>query len=71
MATVFLARQTRLDRLVALKGLVGLRVSEPGFAERFLREAKLAGSLNAATRHLSESSATAQDSFSPARKSTE
>ena len=46
MATVFLARQLGLDRLVALKGLIGLRVDEPGLAERFLREARLAGSLN-------------------------
>jgi serine/threonine protein kinase len=46
MATVYLARQIDLDRLVALKELDALRMSDPGFAKRFLREARLAGSLS-------------------------
>src|SRR4051794_41826144 len=46
MATVYLARQIDLDRLVALKELDALRTSAPSFAQRFLREARLAGSLS-------------------------
>ena len=46
MATVYLARQLDLDRLVALKELSALRQSEPAFTERFLRESRLAGSLS-------------------------
>jgi hypothetical protein len=46
MATVYLARQLDLNRLVALKELGGLRTSDPQFAQRFLREAQLAGSLS-------------------------
>ena len=46
MATVYLARQIDLDRLVALKELGALRDSDPSFAQRFLREARLAGSLS-------------------------
>jgi tRNA A-37 threonylcarbamoyl transferase component Bud32 len=46
MATVHLARQPDLDRLVALKELRALRTDDPSFAQRFLREAKLAGSLS-------------------------
>jgi hypothetical protein len=46
MATVYLARQVDLDRLVALKELGGLRTSDASFARRFLREAQLAGSLS-------------------------
>jgi hypothetical protein len=46
MATVFLARQVDLDRLVALKELGALRTADPSFARRFVREAKLAGSLS-------------------------
>ena len=45
-ATVFLARQTDLDRLVALKELSALPVSDPSIGRRFLRESRLAGSLN-------------------------
>jgi Protein kinase domain len=45
-ATVFLARQTDLDRLVALKELSALPVSDPSMGRRFLRESRLAGSLN-------------------------
>jgi Protein kinase domain len=46
MATVYLARQVELDRLVALKELDAFRQSDPSFAHRFLREARLAGSLS-------------------------
>ena len=46
MATVYLARQTDLDRLVALKELGGFYVSDPSFAERFLRESRVTSSLN-------------------------
>jgi serine/threonine protein kinase len=45
-ATVFLACQTDLDRLVALKELSALPVSDPSMGRRFLRESRLAGSLN-------------------------
>ena len=45
-ATVFLARQTDLDRFVALKELSALPVSDPSMGRRFLRESRLAGSLN-------------------------
>jgi protein kinase-like protein len=46
MATVYLARQVDLDRLVALKELSALRQSDATFARRFLRESRLAGSLS-------------------------
>ena len=46
MATVYLARQIDLERLVALKELSALRQSDPTFARRFLRESRLAGSLS-------------------------
>jgi serine/threonine protein kinase len=46
MATVYLARQIDLERHVALKELGAFRMSEPSFARRFLREARLAGSLS-------------------------
>jgi serine/threonine protein kinase len=46
MATVYLARQVDLDRLVALKELSALGTSDPSFAKRFLREAQLSGSLS-------------------------
>jgi tRNA A-37 threonylcarbamoyl transferase component Bud32 len=45
MATVHLARQIDLDRLVALKELRALRNDDPSLVHRFLREARLAGSL--------------------------
>jgi predicted Ser/Thr protein kinase len=45
-AVVYLARQSDLDRLVALKELAGLHAADPAFIERFLRESRLAGSLN-------------------------
>ena len=46
MATVFLARQADLDRLVALKELSVFRQADPAFTQRFLRESRLAGSLS-------------------------
>ncbi|HSI79033.1 MAG TPA: protein kinase [Solirubrobacterales bacterium] len=45
MAVVYLARQTDLDRLVALKELSRQAVDDPSFAQRFVRESRLAGSL--------------------------
>ena len=46
MATVFLARQAELDRLVALKELSAFRQADPAFTQRFVRESRLAGSLS-------------------------
>jgi serine/threonine protein kinase len=46
MAVVHLARQRDLSRLVALKELAGFSVGDPAAAERFLRESRVAGSLN-------------------------
>jgi tRNA A-37 threonylcarbamoyl transferase component Bud32 len=46
MATVYLARQTDLDRQVALKELKVLAESDPQLARRFLHEARLAGSFS-------------------------
>jgi serine/threonine protein kinase len=46
MGTVYLARQTELDRYIALKELGVLQAADPAFAERFLRESRMAGSLN-------------------------
>ena len=46
MATVHLARQTDLDRLVALKELSALASTDAAAAARFLREARFAGSLS-------------------------
>jgi serine/threonine protein kinase len=46
MATVFLARQSDLDRLVALKELSAFRQSDRSFTQRFLRESRLAASLS-------------------------
>jgi len=40
MGAVYKARQTRLDRIVALKILAPDRVRDPAFAERFTREAR-------------------------------
>jgi Protein kinase domain len=45
-AVVYLARQADLDRDVALKELAGGHASDPAFVERFLRESRVAGSLN-------------------------
>src|ERR671931_1671957 len=46
MATVYLARQIDLGRLVALKELSALAASDEDSARRFVRESRLAGSLN-------------------------
>jgi hypothetical protein len=46
MAVVYLARQTDLDRDVALKELGAFHASDPAFADRFLRESRVAGSLS-------------------------
>jgi tRNA A-37 threonylcarbamoyl transferase component Bud32 len=46
MGTVYKARQTKLDRLVALKVLPGEAGRDPSFAERFLREARALARLN-------------------------
>jgi serine/threonine protein kinase len=47
MAVVYLARQTDLDRQVALKELRMFQApDDPALAERFLREARVAGSLS-------------------------
>jgi tRNA A-37 threonylcarbamoyl transferase component Bud32 len=46
MATVYVARQADLERRVALKELRALGMLDASFAQRFLREARLAGSLS-------------------------
>jgi serine/threonine protein kinase len=46
MAMVYLARQTDLDRFVALKELAAFHASDASFAHRFLRESRVAGSLS-------------------------
>jgi len=46
MAAVYLARQMDLDRHVALKELGAFHAADPAFAERFLRESQVAGSLS-------------------------
>jgi protein kinase-like protein len=46
MAVVWLARQSDLDRSVALKELAAFRAADPGAVSRFLTESRLAGSLN-------------------------
>jgi serine/threonine protein kinase/streptogramin lyase len=45
MAVVYLARQSDLDRLVALKELSQTPGQDPSFAQRFVRESRLTGSL--------------------------
>ena len=45
MATVFLARQTGLKRLVALKRLNGVQLGDGNLAERFARESQLTAQL--------------------------
>src|SRR5437763_16202206 len=46
MASVFLARDTELDRPVAVKLLAENLTGDPSFRERFLREARLAARLS-------------------------
>lgn len=46
MGVVFKGRQPRLDRLVALKILPPVLATQPGFAERFTREARALGRLS-------------------------
>jgi serine/threonine protein kinase len=46
MAMVYLARQTDLDRFVALKELAAFHASDAALAQRFLRESRVAGSLS-------------------------
>jgi serine/threonine protein kinase len=46
MGSVYLARDTRLGRQVALKLLVSERAADDRFRERFLRESRLAASLD-------------------------
>jgi Protein kinase domain len=46
MSTVYLARQSDLQRDVALKELSQFEGADPALARRFLREARLAGSLD-------------------------
>lgn len=46
MAVVFKARQSHLDRTIALKILAPWLAGEPGFAERFSREARVLAKLN-------------------------
>jgi protein kinase-like protein len=46
MAVVYVARQTDLDRVVALKELAAFHAADPAFAERFVRESRIAGSLS-------------------------
>lgn len=46
MAVVFKARQPHLDRIIALKILAPWLAGEPGFAERFSREARVLAKLN-------------------------
>jgi serine/threonine protein kinase len=46
MAAVYLARQIDLDRDVALKELSSFHAADPAFAERFVRESRVAGSMS-------------------------
>jgi serine/threonine protein kinase len=46
MAVVYLARQPALARDVAVKELARVVASDPSLAQRFIREARVAGSLN-------------------------
>jgi serine/threonine protein kinase len=46
MGVVYRARDTRLDRLVAVKVLASSRMADPARKQRFILEAKTASSLN-------------------------
>jgi serine/threonine-protein kinase len=46
MGAVFRGKQVSLDRVVAIKLLAPKLVAEPGYKERFMREARAAGALN-------------------------
>ena len=46
MGIVFKARQTKLDRLVAVKIIRSETASDPAFAERFMREARTVARLS-------------------------
>src|SRR3954470_3648650 len=46
MGVVYLARQTDLDRPVALKEMLAFHAADPALARRFVRESRLAGSLS-------------------------
>jgi hypothetical protein len=46
MAIVYLARQNDLDRFVALKELAAFHAADHAYAQRFLRESRVAGSLS-------------------------
>src|SRR5262249_4856988 len=46
MAVVYLARQSDLERNVALKELSALHAADPRRVDRFLRESRLAGALS-------------------------
>ena len=46
MAVVYLARQTDLDRFVALKELAAFHAADHSTVQRFLRESRVAGSLS-------------------------
>src|SRR3954454_4607205 len=46
MAAVWLARDERLDRPVAVKALSDLLAGDPGYVERFRREARVAARLS-------------------------
>ena len=64
MAVVYLARQVDLDRDVALKELNAFHAADPAFAERFVRESRVAG-LDAATRTSSRCSSSSNEDGTP------
>ena len=45
-AVVYVARQSDLGRLVALKELAAFQAAKPEVVERFLRESRVTGALN-------------------------
>ncbi len=46
MATVYQAKEAKLERNVALKVMAGHLLSDPSFADRFLREARIVASIS-------------------------